>query len=72
MKLLLCKAKFKSAKNRVRGVTLLELLVALAIGSILLGVGIPAYESVVRNNRLATDTNELVAAIHYARSEAIS
>ncbi len=81
MKLMLCKARTHRAstdycrrstvRRLQRGVTIIELLMALTIGALLMGVGIPAYESLVRNNRLATDTNELVASIHYARSEAI-
>lgn len=71
MKQKLCNTQTKTLKHRIRGVTIIELLMALTIGALLIGVGMPAYESLVRTNRLATDTNRLVASIHYARSEAI-
>jgi type IV fimbrial biogenesis protein FimT len=54
-----------------RGFTLVELLVVLAVGSILLAIAVPGYAFLVNNSRLAVVTNDLVTALHLARSEAI-
>ncbi len=57
--------------KRDRGVTLVELMVALAVLGIVLGLGVPAWSDIVRTNRLVTATNRLVGAIHLARAEAV-
>jgi type IV fimbrial biogenesis protein FimT len=54
-----------------RGFTLVEMLVVLAVGSILLAIAIPSYAFLVNTSRLAAVTNDLVTALHLARSEAI-
>jgi type IV fimbrial biogenesis protein FimT len=54
------------------GFTLLELMSTVLLASILLGIGIPNLLQFVRNNRMAAATNDLVGAIHLARSEAIT
>lgn len=53
------------------GFTLIELLVTLSIVGILLAVGVPNFVSFIQNNRLATQANDLVTVLSYARSEAI-
>lgn len=54
-----------------RGFTLVELLVTLAIGAILLVIAIPGYAFFINASRLTAVTNDLVSALHLARSEAI-
>ena len=54
-----------------RGFNLLELMVAIAIAGILLGIGIPSFTEFVRNSRMTSTANELLADITLARSEAI-
>ena len=54
-----------------RGFTLVELLVVLAVGSILLAIAVPGYAYLANASRLTTATNDLVAAMHLARSEAV-
>ena len=54
-----------------RGFTLVELLVVLAVGSILLAIAVPSYAFLVNTSRLAAATNDLVAALQLARSEAV-
>ncbi|MCC5858549.1 MAG: GspH/FimT family pseudopilin [Ectothiorhodospiraceae bacterium] len=54
-----------------RGVTLIELMVALIVLGIIAGVAFPNFQNLVRDNRTTTHTNELVTAINLARSEAV-
>lgn len=53
------------------GVTLLELLIAVAIAAILTILAIPGFASLVHSTRLTAATNEMLASLHLARSEAI-
>jgi len=50
----------------------MELMITVAISSILLLVAIPAYRDMVLNNCLTTKTNALVSAVQLARSSAIT
>ncbi len=53
------------------GFTLLELIVAISIASILTVLAIPSFSDMMRNNRLTTYANELVTSLNLARSEAV-
>ncbi len=53
------------------GFSLIELLVALAVASVLVGIGLPAFNGFVDQQRLTTYTNDMIGAIAYARSEAV-
>ncbi len=53
------------------GFTLLELMFTLTVAAILLGVGVPSFIDTIRNNRAATNINELSNAFAIARNEAI-
>jgi len=57
--------------NRQRGFTLIELIITMAIAAIVLTVGVPSFQAMMRNNRAATYTNEFMSALNLARSEAI-
>ncbi len=57
--------------NRYRGFTLIELIITVAIVAIVLAVGIPSFQEMMRNNRAATYTNEFMSALNFARSEAV-
>ncbi len=49
----------------------MELMITVAIVGILLTVGVPSLRAFVQGNQLIASTNELVSALHIARSEAI-
>jgi type IV fimbrial biogenesis protein FimT len=57
--------------HRERGVTLLELLVAVAVAAILATVAIPDLTSMIRHNRAITSVNSLLHALILARYSAI-
>lgn len=61
----------RNRTSAVRGFTLVELMITIAIAAILLVVAIPDFTTTIRRNRASTQTNALVAAIGLARSEAI-
>ncbi|MCK5829678.1 MAG: GspH/FimT family pseudopilin [Methylococcales bacterium] len=54
-----------------QGFTLLELMVTLAIAGIIMVIGIPSFNDTIKNTRLTSNINELVASLNYARSEAV-
>jgi type IV fimbrial biogenesis protein FimT len=56
---------------RMSGFTLVELMVTLFIASILLAVGVPSFNRMMITSRVTAQSNELVAALNFARSEAI-
>ena len=53
------------------GITLLELLIAVAVASLLLSAGVPGFRNVILDNRLVSQTNEFVTAVSLARSSAV-
>lgn len=54
---------------RHRGFSLLELLCALLVGSVVLGLGGPALTSLALDGRRTADVNALITAFQLARSE---
>lgn len=57
--------------KRVRGFTLIELIIVLSIGGILVAVGVPNLAVFLKNSARTTRLNDLVTALNYARSEAV-
>lgn len=53
------------------GFTVIELIVAIAVLAILVTMGIPAIQEMIKNNRVTAQTNELVAMINFSRNEAL-
>lgn len=56
---------------RMHGFSLMELIVVVAVLAIVAAFALPGFAEVVRSNRLASASNELLTSISYARSEAI-
>lgn len=54
-----------------RGFTLMELMIAIAILSILIVIAVPSISETIKNNQIAAQNNELIALINLARNEAI-
>ena len=64
----------KQSRKKLRksyGVTLIELLVAMSILTILLAVGVPSFSQFNTNSRLSSFANTLLSHMSLARSEAI-
>lgn len=59
-----------ASTRRARGFTLIELMVGISVLGVLLAVGVPAFTDIIRTNRVASQTNDLVAALSIARVEA--
>jgi len=53
------------------GFTLIELMVTLVVFAILMTVAIPSFQQLRESNQVTSLSNELLTAIHLARSEAV-
>jgi type IV fimbrial biogenesis protein FimT len=62
---------FTAPQQRVKGFTLLELLVAIAVLAIVAAIAVPSFTEIVRQNRATNLTNSMVSALNLARSEAV-
>ena len=54
-----------------RGFTLLELLIALAVMAIALGMGVPAYKNMIANSQSTAAANDLMMMAQNARAQAM-
>ena len=59
------------ARRRRAGFTLIELMVTIGVASVLMAIAVPSFNQMIIGSRLTAQSNELVAAISLARSEAI-
>jgi len=57
--------------SRSYGFTIVELMVVLVIIAILATFAVPGFQDLLRSNRVASQSNELVALITLTRSEAV-
>ncbi len=58
--------------KRQSGFTIIELMITVTVAGILLAVGIPSFQELIKSNRLTTQTNSLLTALHLARNEAVN
>lgn len=63
-------SKLKSPR-RMRGFTLVELMIVLVIVAVILIIGVPSYNTLALRAKLKSYANEMVASAITARSEAI-
>jgi len=56
---------------RQRGFSLLDLMITLSVMIILLSIAVPSMGNLVREHRLTSQANSLLAHLHYARHEAV-
>lgn len=56
---------------RAKGFTLVELMITIVVLAILTSIAFPSFQASLRSNRVATASNELMASLALARSEAI-
>ncbi|UPG92223.1 GspH/FimT family pseudopilin [Luteibacter aegosomaticola] len=56
---------------RTRGFSIVELMVAILIATILAAIAIPSFRTTIQKHRLRSATDNLQAAIDYARAEAV-
>lgn len=57
--------------SAARGFTLFELMLVLAVAGVLVGIGIPSLSQFIRSNQLTSTANDMLAAVHLARAEAV-
>jgi type IV fimbrial biogenesis protein FimT len=54
-----------------RGFTIIELMIVMVVAAVVLAIGAPQFSEFRRNNRLSGASNDLLAALQLARTEAI-
>jgi type IV fimbrial biogenesis protein FimT len=59
------------AMNKVRGLTLVELLVTLAIAAILVTLAAPSFTRLIQSTKISGNVNTFMSDLRFARSEAV-
>lgn len=60
-----------TASTYSAGFTIIELMIVVVLVAIFLVVGVPGFQNLVSDNRLAAQANRLVTSMQLARSEAL-
>ena len=60
-----------TASTYSAGFTIIELMIVVVLVAIFLVVGVPGFQNLVSDNRLAAQANRLVSSMQLARSEAL-
>ena len=55
-----------------RGFTLIELVITMAVATILMSIAVPTFKSVTRSNRVNTQVSDFIGDLNLARSEAVT
>jgi len=63
--------KWNANKINSRGSSIIEMLIVLALLLILASWAFPPFNESIKSNRITAQSNEIVAVLKYARSEAI-
>lgn len=58
--------------SRPRGYSLIEIMIAVAILGVLMGLGIPAFNTMMKNFQIRSAAESLVAGLQAARNEAVN
>ena len=61
-----------SRRGRQEGFTLAELLVSLAVGALVLSLGVPSYTQFTQNAQQVRSANDLLSSLHVARDLAVT
>jgi type IV fimbrial biogenesis protein FimT len=59
------------SRRLAKGFTLVELMVTISVLAVLMAVGIPSFQGVIASSRVTTATNDFMATLAQARSNAI-
>jgi len=59
-------------ENSIRGLTLIELMVTLAVIAVLVMVGVPKYQQFTENNRMVANINRISGDLSKARDDAVN
>jgi len=61
----------KIIMSKNNGFTLIEMMIAVAIIAILMAIAVPSFQDFIRNNRISSEYNQMIATLQAARGEAI-
>jgi type IV fimbrial biogenesis protein FimT len=64
--------RYAGGRRRVRGVTLIEQVMVVAILAVLAGVACPSLAGLLHRQRLQVAQSDFIAALNYARGEAVT
>lgn len=61
----------RTSRPRIRGVTLIELMISIAVTAITLAMATPSFVRLIANNRVDSASNSLINTFQYARNTAL-